>query len=86
MERTTAIRRSLAAFVWGIAAILIPVIGLLPAMFALGHWWAVRSAYRNQWNPASAYLTAGAVLAFVGLLSTVLSGVVLAAALVSQFF
>ena len=83
MERTTAIRRSLAAFVWGIAAILIPVIGFIPAVFALGHWCAVRSAYRNQWNPASAYLTAGAVLALLGLLITVLSGAFIAIALVS---
>ena len=86
MERTTAIRRSLAAFIWGVAAIVLPVIGFIPAVFALGHWWAVRSAYRDEWNPASAYLTAGAVLAFLGLLSTVLAAAVLAVAFVNQFF
>jgi hypothetical protein len=85
MERTTAIRRSLAAFVWGLVG-AVPVIGFIPAVCALGHWWAVRSAYRNQWNPASAYLAAGGALAIAGLLSTVLFGAVLAFALVSEFF
>ena len=85
MDLTTAIRKSLAAFVWGIVGVL-PVIGLIPAVCALGHWWAVRSGYRNQWNPASTYLMAGGALAFLGLLSTVFLGAVLAVALVSQFF
>ena len=77
MDLIAAIRRSLAAFVWGIIGTL-PVIGLLPAICALGHWRAVRSAYRGQWNPASGYLRAGAACAFFGLLSTVLLIVVIA--------
>jgi hypothetical protein len=71
MDRITAIRRSLAAFVWGIIGVL-PVIGLIPAVCALGHWWAVQSKYRDQWNPASTYLRLGGALALFGLLSTVL--------------
>ena len=77
MDLITAIRRSLTVFVLGIVGAL-PVIGLLPAICALGYWWAVHSAYGDQWNPASGYLRAGAALALFGLLSTVLLVVVIA--------
>ena len=80
MDRVTAIRRSLAAFVWGLFGWL-PVLGLVPAVRALTHWWVVRSNFRNQWNPASAYLRAGTVLAVFGLLSTIVLGVVIALAI-----
>ena len=75
MDRITAIRRSLAAFVWGIIG-FIPVIGVIPAVCALGHWWAVQSKYRDPWNPASTYLRVGGALALFGLLSTALLAVV----------
>ena len=77
MDRVTAIRRSLAAFVWGLFGFL-PLLGLVPALQALTHWWVVHSNFRDQWNPASAYLRAGMVLAGFGLLSTLLLGVVIA--------
>jgi hypothetical protein len=77
MDRATAIRRSLAAFVWGLFGFL-PLLGLVPALRALTHWWVVQSNFRDQWNPASAYLRAGMVLAGFGLLSTLLLGVVIA--------
>jgi hypothetical protein len=80
MDRITAIRRSLTAFVWGMMGFL-PVIGLIPAVCALSHWWAVRSKYRAEWNPASLYLRAGVALALFGVLSTALLVVAIAIAI-----
>jgi hypothetical protein len=81
MDRITAIRKSLAVFVYGIIGIL-PLVGLVPAVCALSQWWRVRSGYRSQWNPASAYLRAGSALALFGLLSSILLGLVIAIAIV----
>jgi hypothetical protein len=78
MDRITAIRKSLTGFVCGLFGFL-PVLGFVPALYALACWQAVRKGYRGQWNPASAYLSAGATLALLGLLGTclvVLSAVV----------
>ena len=83
MDRATAIRRSLAAFVWGLIGV-VPVIGLIPAVCALGHWWAVQANYKDPWNPASAYQAAGGLLAVIGLLSTTLIGAALAVAVCSS--
>ncbi len=83
MDRITAIRRSLAAFVCGIFGFL-PLIGIIPAACALNHWWAVRSKYRDQWNPASAYLRAGVAFALFNLLSTTLLGAVIALAIANS--
>ena len=77
MDRITAIRRSLAAFVFGIFA-LVPLVGVLPAICALGHWWAVQSKFRTEWNPASGYLRAGGAFALWGILSSALLVLVLA--------
>jgi hypothetical protein len=85
MDRATAIRKSLSAFVWGLIGVL-PVVGLIPAVCALGHWWAVRSDYKDEWNPAYLYHTAGAGLAVLGLLSTTLLGAALVIALCGDFF
>jgi hypothetical protein len=83
MDRMTAIRRSLAAFVWSFFGLL-PVIGVIPGICALAHWSAVRSKYRDGWNPAAAYLKAGALLAVLGLLNTLLWGVVVAMVIASS--
>jgi hypothetical protein len=82
MDRITAIRRSLAAFVCGIFGFM-PVIGIIPAACALTHWWAVRSKYRDQWNPASAYLRTGLAFALFGILSTTLLVAVIALAIIN---
>jgi hypothetical protein len=71
MDRITAIRKSLTAFVCGIVGLL-PVVGLIPAICSLSLCLAVRSKYRGQWNPASAYLRAGTAFALFGLLLTIL--------------
>jgi len=85
MDRVTVIRRSLAAFVWGLFG-FVPLLGLVPALLALTPCWAVRSNSRDQWNPASAYLRAGMFLAGFGLLSTILLGFVIALAIADSLF
>lgn len=72
MDQITAIEKSLSVFVWGIIGVL-PVVGLLPAVHALVSARRVRSRYGRQWNPALAYLRAGAVLALLGVLSSILT-------------
>ena len=80
MDRITAIRRSLAAFFWGILGVL-PLVGIIPAACSLNHWWAVRRKYRGEWNPAAAYLRVAVALALFGILSTTLLGAVIALAI-----
>lgn len=69
MDRIAAIQKSLTAFVCGIVGFL-PIIGLLPALYALRNWQRVRSHYGKQWNPAADYLNGGAVFALAGLLGS----------------
>jgi hypothetical protein len=85
MDRITAIRRSLAAFVCGITSFF-PLIGFIPAVCALGHWLAVKRKYRDPWNPAGSYLTAGLVLALFGLLNSIVLALVLALAIANSLF
>ncbi len=57
MDRITVIHRSLLVFICAIAS-LIPLVGILPAAFALG--MSARIHRRNRgWNPAAAYLVWG---------------------------
>jgi len=72
MDRTTAIRQSLRAFVCGIVGFL-PFIGLLPAVYALVCWGRIRAQYGAEWNPAAAYLSWGVRLAVLGLLGAALT-------------
>ena len=71
MDRATAIRKSLTVFVCGIIGFL-PLVGLVPAIYALFSWIKIRLRYGNEWNPASAYLDGGLALALVGLLGSLL--------------
>ena len=71
MDRITAIHKSLTTFVCGLIGFL-PVIGIVPAIFALRGWIQVSTRYGKQWNPASAYLSWGARLGLLGLLDSVL--------------
>jgi len=71
MDRITAIRQSLTGFVCGIMG-FVPVIGLLPGLYAIICWSRVRRLYRDQWNPASGYLKGGAILGLLGTLSSAL--------------
>ena len=66
MSRITVIQLSLRAFVCGLVGFL-PVIGLLPALYALSCWARIRLHYRNEWNPAANYLSWGSASAVAGL-------------------
>lgn len=66
MPRIIVIRKSLTAFVCGLIGFL-PIIGVLPAVYALLCWNRIRTRYPDEWNPASAYLSWGARLAMIGL-------------------
>ncbi len=75
MDRITAIRKSLNAFVCGMFSLL-PVLGLIPAVWTFWSWNAVRLGYADEWNPAGRYLHWGIIMALVGLLISVLLSVV----------
>jgi hypothetical protein len=66
MDQITAIQKSLTAFICGILGFL-PVIGLVPATYAIATWMKVRGEY-HDWNPAAPYLNGGAALGFISLL------------------
>lgn len=78
MDRISAIEKSLTCFVYGIVG-LIPVIGLFPAVHALWCCGKVRAGYGTQWNPASSYLKGGMVLGLLGVLSSAITILVIAA-------
>lgn len=67
-ERIQVIEKSLRIFVCGIAG-LIPLIGLLPAVYAIFGGAHLYSRWRKDWNPAAAYLNWGM---WIGLASTAL--------------
>ncbi len=71
MPRILVIRKSLTAFVCGLFGLL-PFIGLVPGLYALFCWARIRARYPNEWNPAAAYLSWGALLSVLGLLGTAL--------------
>ena len=79
MPRIIVIRKSLAAFVCGLIGFL-PIIGVVPGIYALFCWNRIRTRYPDEWNPASAYLSWGARLALFGLLG---SALIVAAAILS---
>jgi hypothetical protein len=85
VDRITAIRKSLAVFVFGLIGLL-PVVGVVPAGYAVWFSIQVGSKYRNQWNPASAYIRCGAVLGLLGLSCSVLIIVIVLSGLLSSGF
>jgi hypothetical protein len=77
IRRIEAIKQSLRGFVLGMIGVL-PLIGIAPAIGTLWISSRVRSRLGKQWNPASAYLKCGVVLAVLGLvISSLLIGVLL---------
>lgn len=81
-ERAEAIHRSVSCFIHGLLGLLIPVLGLVPAVSALVSWRIVARRYRGQWNPAHHYLQAGGIFGMLGILSNtiLLASIVLAVA------
>jgi hypothetical protein len=72
VPRIIVIQLSLRAFVCGLVGVL-PVIGLVPGLYALSCWARIRRCYRDEWNPASNYLRWGSILAVLGLGITAVS-------------
>ena len=70
MSLSAAIDTSFRVFAWGICSLL-PIVGLVPALYALICWSRVHHFFKGEWNPASTYLAAGMVLAALGFLSSV---------------
>jgi hypothetical protein len=66
MPRITVIQLSLRAFVCGLIGVL-PLIGLVPGLYALFCWARIGRRYAGEWNPASGYLSWGTALAVLGL-------------------
>ena len=69
MDRITAIEKSCKVFICGLIG-LFPLIGLLPAIYALVSGRQIRIHYRDSWNPASRYLNAGIWMAALGFLNS----------------
>ena len=57
---------SIKAFVCGLLGML-PAVGVVPGLYALFCWARVRRRYREEWNPASGYLSWGTALALLGI-------------------
>jgi hypothetical protein len=69
MNRIAAIRESLATWVCGLLSFF-PIIGVIPAAFAIANWRHMRRYCRADWNPGDFYLTWGMILAIWNLIFT----------------
>lgn len=85
LARAETIRKSLRTFVCGILGV-VPLLGFVPAAYALASWLTVHQRHRTQWNPASGYLTGGLILAVFGLLSSGLTVTVILIAMGMSLF
>jgi len=81
MDKVELIQRSLRCFTLGIVGVL-PVVGLPFAVMALTNYFAVQRTSGGQWNPAHTYLTWGMATAVSGLLLTLVTVFIVAAAVV----
>jgi hypothetical protein len=57
---------------WWMPTIVLMVLGLIPAIWALLGWGRIRVRYGSQWNPAAAYLSWGIRLTVMTLLVSAL--------------
>jgi uncharacterized membrane protein len=83
VDRINAIKESLATFVCGVLS-CVPLVGLIPAVYALANWRHVSLNFREDWNPASHYLAWGAILALLNILLTILGGGAIAALFIAR--
>jgi hypothetical protein len=82
LPKNLMIERSLRCFVLGIFG-LVPVLGL-PALVLAGlDSWRIGRDHRGLWNAAGAYLTAGRIMALIGLLLNGGVGLLIVAALMN---
>jgi len=85
MDRITAIEKSCTVFICGLIGLL-PLIGLIPATYALVSGRQIRVRYRESWNPASRYLNAGIWMAALGFLSSAITLFLMVAAVALSDF
>ena len=83
-DRIILIRDSLNIFVCGMIGFL-PVIGFIPAMFAIVRAVRLSARFRSEWNPAAVYLRVGVVMALLGSGITALGGLVAVLNLIPPF-
>ena len=74
-DRIQLIHRSLRVFVCGWLS-LIPVIGLIPALYAFFAGGLTRAALREEWNPAASYLLWGRTLAVFSFIISILAAAI----------
>ncbi len=72
MGMKVIVDKSMQAFVCGLIGIL-PIIGLIPGIYAIICWAHIRRKYPDEWNPAFLYLSWGTRLAAIGVLLSVLA-------------
>ena len=84
MDRITAIQKSLTGFTCGILGFL-PIIGLIPATYAVTTWMKVRGEY-HDWNPAASYLNGGAALGLISLLLSFTAGLVIGISIIQSIY
>ena len=84
LEQITLIRKSLQIFICGILSFL-PVVGFVPAVYAVGSAVKLGRRFRGEWNPAANYLNLGVALALVSIGVTVLGALIFALQLVPPF-
>jgi len=77
MPKSEMIRRSMRCFVLGWWS-LVPLVGLVPAMLAFADFRAVVVGMGRRWNAGRTRLLIGAWLAGLGILTTLLTGAVVA--------
>jgi hypothetical protein len=66
MDKVRVIERSLRCFVMGCLG-MIPLLGIIPAVVAIGLYHNVRQEAELFWNPARGYLLCGYALAWAGI-------------------
>jgi hypothetical protein len=84
MDRITAIKESLATWVCGLLSFF-PVVGVIPAIYAIANWRHMRRYCHLEWNPADYYLKWGVILAIWNLIFTVCSAVGVAAWIIQRY-
>jgi len=83
-DRIILIRKSLNIFVCGMFGI-VPIIGFIPALFAIVGAVRLSARFRREWNPADAYLRVGVTLALLGTGITILAGLIAVLNLIPPF-
>ena len=83
-DRIVLIRKSQTIFVCGLMG-LVPIVGFIPAILAIGHAVRLNARLRREWNRASEYVRAGVATAVLGAGISVLAGLIALLNLIPPF-